>query len=286
MSEYLLETKLKAEEPGLHESMKKSIFAVKRVLESFTVRFPTFTDHSILHSMNVLNYCNDIIGSENIDLISARECYLLIMSGYLHDIGMGINSKDYSECVSKIVPQSYFMEHPNADQSNVVRDFHNEFSAYLIEKYAPLFELPEDLVFPIVQLSRGHRKTDLMDEKEYPVIRTIRGTIRLPYLAAVLRLADEIDVASDRNLDILFRNVEIRTEGDYIAFGTHGSIYKVDVEKDKITLKCRPKAPEFSSMIDRLAVKIEGTLDYCRSVTESRSDIKITQSKIVVIKET
>ncbi|WP_205948352.1 HD domain-containing protein, partial [Pyramidobacter sp. C12-8] len=60
------------------------------MLESFLPRFPDFTDHTILHSMDVLEYCNMLIGEKQIERLSAAECYVLIMSCYLHDIGMGI----------------------------------------------------------------------------------------------------------------------------------------------------------------------------------------------------
>ncbi|OON84663.1 hypothetical protein B0D78_12545, partial [Pyramidobacter sp. C12-8] len=69
---------------------KDSAAVLQKMLESFLPRFPDFTDHTILHSMDVLEYCNMLIGEKQIERLSAAECYVLIMSCYLHDIGMGI----------------------------------------------------------------------------------------------------------------------------------------------------------------------------------------------------
>ena len=54
-NEYLIENRLQ-EDPSLHQLMRASLFAIGRMLQSYAVRFPSFTDHSMLHSLNVLRY--------------------------------------------------------------------------------------------------------------------------------------------------------------------------------------------------------------------------------------
>ncbi|MBQ7715044.1 MAG: hypothetical protein IJT70_04145, partial [Clostridia bacterium] len=89
MSDYLLETKLREENRDLHRRTKDSAVVLQKMLESFLPRFPNYTDHTILHSMDVLEYSNMLLGEKQIERLSAAECYVLIMSCYLHDIGMG-----------------------------------------------------------------------------------------------------------------------------------------------------------------------------------------------------
>ena len=75
------------------------------------------------------------------------------------------------------------------------------YSDLFIRKYAELFEFPSKAhLEAVIQISRGHRKTDLQDECIYPIeLPTPDGdTICLPYLAALIRLADEIDVTANR----------------------------------------------------------------------------------------
>ena len=263
---------------------KDSATVLQKMLESFLPRFPDFTDHTILHSMDVLEYCNILLGEEQVERLSAAECYVLIMSCYLHDIGMGINQKNYESLSEHIDFGDYFETHSRDDAETIIRAFHNEYSGLFIRKYADLFDIPcEEMVFAIVQVSRGHRKTDLLDEKEYPVLTSPDGIIRTAFLAAIIRLADEIDVGVDRNSELLFDSSKVKGKGGIEAFGTHESIRRVEVGEDAIELYTKPKAPEYRELIQILADKIGETLDYCRNVVALRSDFCIAQTHVEII---
>lgn len=284
MSDYLLESKLQREDKGLHRRTKDSAVVLQKMLESFLPRFPDFTDHTILHSMDVLEYCNLLLGEEQVERLSTAECYVLIMSCYLHDIGMGINQKNYEELSKQIDFGDYFETHSREDTETIIRAFHNEYSGAFIRKYADLFDIPcEEMVFAIIQTSRGHRKTDLLDEKEYPVLMSPYGILRTAFLAAIIRLADEIDVGVDRNSELLFDSTKVKTPDGQKAFGTHESILRVEVEEDALALYTKPKAPEYRELIKELADKVEETLDYCREVVASRSDFCIYQKCVRIV---
>lgn len=282
--DYLLERRLRELSPELHQRTKDSVFVLQNMLESYLPRFPLFTDHSLLHSMDVLDFCNRLVGEEQIEKLSAAECYVLILGCYLHDIGMGVSAKDFERFAAQIDFGDYFLTHDRADKDDTTRAFHNEFSGLFIRKYAALFDIPsEELLFAIVQASRGHRKTDLFDEKEYPLLDSPFGRIRTAYLSAVLRLADEIDVASNRNPELLFDTSTITGEKSLREFGKHESIRRVEVTPDSIILYTKPKSPEYIPLVEELADKIRTTLAYCRDVAEKRSDLRIAQDKVVIL---
>jgi len=284
MGDYLLEARLREENEGLHRRIKDSAVVLQKMLESFLPRFPYFTDHTLLHSMDVLEFSNMLLGEEQIGRLSAAECYVLIMACYLHDIGMGINEKNYETLSKQINFGNYFETHDKDDAETVIRDFHNEYSGLFIRKYAELFDIPcEEMVFAIVQVSRGHRKTDLYDRSEYYDLTTPDGVIHTAFLAAIIRLADEIDVGADRNSELLFDSSKIEKKESRKAFGTHASIRRVEVDPDAIVLYTKPIAPEFREHIKELANKIQKTLDYCRDVAEKRSDFCITQTEVKII---
>ena len=118
MGDFQLETKLLTENRDLHQRTKDSAVVLQKMLESFIPRFPDFTDHTILHSMDVLEYSNMLLGEEQIERLSPAECYVLIMSCYLHDIGMGISQKNYEELSKQIDFGDYFETH------RIQRSFH------------------------------------------------------------------------------------------------------------------------------------------------------------------
>ncbi len=283
MSGFYLEKKLRDGNPDLFKRMNDSIAVLNNMLGKYTVRFPGYTDHSMFHSLDIIEYCNEIIGDDQVGKLSPDECYVLIMASYLHDIGMGINNEDYlsfSKVLEKTVPG--FIEDSH-DEANKVRIYHHEYSALFIDKYSDLFDIPdESYKKAIIQIARGHRKKDLFDNIEYSDIKVSSGIIRTAYLSAVLRLADEIDVASSRNPELLFKSTISENENQEKIFGIHESIQVVEISGDMIVLYSRPKSPEYIPMIWNLSQKIQDNLDYCRKVAEERSDLKIYQTKVVI----
>ena len=283
MENYLLERKLREESKDLHKRAAESVFVLQTMLSKYLTRFPDFTDHSFLHSLNVLDYCNRIIGDDQIKKLCPEECYVLIMGCYLHDIGMGIGNRDFAEFSEKLDFGDYFDNHDRQNDAETVRAFHNEYSGLFIRKYSEVFDIPsESMTRAIIQVSRGHRKTDLLDRSEFGDIHTGDAIIRTAYLSAVMRLADEIDVASDRNPKLLFEDKTVTDEKSIIEFGLHESILYVDVDDDAVILHVKPKTAEFRSKIEELADKITDTLNYCRTVAEQTSDFRIRQNRVII----
>ncbi|MCR5604396.1 MAG: hypothetical protein K6G27_11960 [Lachnospiraceae bacterium] len=177
----------------------------------------------------------------------------------------------------------YMKENPDASEPAIIRDFHNELSGMFIRKYKDLFDIPsEEFTYAIIQISRGHRKVDLYDEKEYPILHTEKGIIRTPFLGALIRLADEIDVGAERNLELLFDTSTLTEQKDIDAFGINESIRRVEVKEKEIILYTKPKEERFIELLIQCADKIQQTLDYCRDVSEKRSDLTITQQKVLI----
>ena len=282
MNDYLLENRLKNEAPDLHRRVTDSVLVLQKMLESFLSWFPDFTDHSILHSMDVLDFCNSLLGEQVFEL-SIPECYVLIMSCYLHDIGMGVSRENFESFTRSLDLEKYESKYQDGDITKIIRDYHNEFSGLFIREHAGLFDIPsEDMLFSIIQVSRGHRKTDLFDETEYPDLNTPDGVIRTAFLSALIRLADEIDVGVGRNSELLFDTSKLKRQQDIDAFGTHESIREVEVTKERIILHVKLKEPRFEELVENLVEKIAKTLDYCRNVAELRSDLRITQNEVVL----
>jgi anti-sigma regulatory factor (Ser/Thr protein kinase) len=286
-TDYMLERRLRELDPDLHRRFRDTAFISQRILSKFRQLFPEYTDHSELHSLTVIDSCNRLVGTEQVDMLSKSDIYVLLMAGYLHDVGMGISEKDYEEFKDVLGAEQYFKDHPDDTRADFVRTYHNEFSGLFIEKYAPLFDMPSDeFVFAIKQVSRGHRKTDLYDENEYPAdYRMPDGTtVCLPYLAALIRLTDEIDVAASRNplilydIDLLTNEVSIQENRKLMA------VEHLEMTKSSFILHTHEKDPEILDALDRAIVKMQETLDLCRDVTEKRTPFRITQKKVVLIR--
>ncbi len=280
--DYAMERRLHELSPKLHKRFTESVFGLQHILSNYLLIFPTFTDHTELHSLNVIDFCNRIIGSQ-LDKLNADEIYCLLMGCYFHDTGMGIRKKDYDEFFKNIDFGDYFDTHSRDAIPDIIRDFHNEFSGQFLKKYSSLFDIPSEAhLRAIIQISRGHRKTDLRDEKEYPIALPVSGTstICLPYLSALIRLADEIDVASGRNLSFLYDSEFLTDEKDIIEFGKHEAIKDVVVYEDKFVLLVAAKDEFVLNNIKKMSLKMQKTLDECRLAVTGRTPHTITQNRI------
>ncbi len=280
--DYAMERRLHALNPELHKRFSESLFVLQHILSNYLLIFPTFTDHTELHSLNVIDFCNRIIGSQ-IEKLNADEIYCLLMGCYFHDTGMGIRKKDYDEFSQKIDFGNYFETHSRKNIPDIIRTFHNEFSGLFLEKYSDLFEIPSaEHLYAIIQISRGHRKTDLTDEKEYPIALPVLGgnTICLPYLSALIRLADEIDVAAGRNLSFLYETSSLTNEKDIIEFGKHEAIKEVAVSDQEFVLIIDTDDETVYNNIRKMSLKMQKTVDECCAAVTGRTPYDITQKAI------
>ncbi len=75
MYEFHLEKRLRSLDSDLYGRTKSSISVLHKMLEKYLLWFPDFTDHSLLHSMDVLDFSNKLL-KDQIELLSAAECYI------------------------------------------------------------------------------------------------------------------------------------------------------------------------------------------------------------------
>lgn len=280
--DYAMERRLRALNPELHRRFTDAVFALQYNLSHYKLIFPEYTDHSNLHSMTVIDFCNRLIGSQ-IKSLNPDELYVLLMGCYFHDTGMGITLKDYQEFSKQIDFRDYFDTHSHDKLPEIIRSFHNEYSGLFIRKYAELFEIPsEEHLFAVIQIARGHRKTDLLDEKEYPAaLRMPDGnTVCLPYLAALIRLADEIDVAAARNPKLLYDIESLTDEVEIIENKKVRAVRELAVTEDEFILYVDRRDEEILGHIRAMVVKMQKTLDYCRRVALQRCPYVITQQRV------
>jgi len=284
--DFLLERRLKSIDPGLHQRFSDTVFALQQILSNYQLIFPDFTDHTELHSLNIIEFCNKLIG-EQIDKLNADEIYVLLLGCYFHDTGMGISHNDFNEFSKQIDFGDYFDTHSRDNYPEIVRNFHQEFSGLFLRKYANFFEFPsEEHLFSIIQISRGHRKTNLNDEKEYPIdLKVANGnTICLRYLSALVRLADEIDVTASRNSKAIYDLNKIVRETDLIEFMKHEAVRALTVTDKKFIMSIKTDDQKVIDGLNVLVNKMKKTLDYCRDAVNNCTPYQITQEDVVIEK--
>lgn len=282
--DFLMEKRLRDLDPLLHRRFTDTVFALQHTLSHFRRLFPAYTDHSELHSLNVINFCNALI-ADQIEQMNADEIYVLLMACYLHDIGMGISENDYDIFKLKFDPEIYFSKNPDHTAADLVRKYHHEFSALFISKYAQLLEIPTPgHLFCIIEVSRGHRCTNLFDETEYPAAYRLPNgnTVCLPYLAALIRLADEIDVAADRNSLLRYDAEVFISDFQRMCNNVLEAVIHLQVHPEGFIMDVRTcDEATFAGVCDTRD-KMQETLDLCRNVVQMRTPFCIRQQWVKI----
>lgn len=281
--DFSMEKRLRDLSPDLHKRFADTVFSMQFILSNYKLIFPEYTDHTELHSLNVIDFCNKIIGSE-IDKMNPDEIYCLLVACYFHDTGMGIGHKDYETFLKEIDFGDYFETHDKNNARRIIRDFHNEFSGKFIAKYADFLDIPsKEHLRAIIQISRGHRKTDLTNTTDYPIdFRVPSGnTVCLPYLSSVIRLSDEIDITAARNSRLLSDIPSVISDMQKMEFKKHDAVKDMTIEKDRFVVLYKTDSPEVESALFTLFSKMQNTLDECRRATNGRTGYMITQEVIV-----
>lgn len=283
--DFAMERRLRELNPALHRRFTDAVFSLQHILSNYKLLFPQFTDHTELHSLTVIDFCNRLIGDQ-LDEMNADEIYVLLMGCYFHDTGMGISEKDFHQFSKEIDFGDYFETHSRDDILRIIRDFHNEYSGRFIQKYAEFFEIPsEEHLWAIIEVSRGHRKTSLTDETAYPLAMPVPGgnTICLPYLSALIRLSDEIDVTSARNSALLYDiNIDSMDDVNKTEHRKHLAIQDLLVSQDAFTILVDTKDENLMKSILEVVDKMQTTLDKCREAVLIRTPYVISQERIEI----
>lgn len=284
-TDFLIEERLHQVSPKLHQKYRNSVFAIDRMLNNYRHMFPLFTNHAFEHSEQVINNCN-IIGGDNIKKLNGDELYILLMSASLHDVGMGISEKDFLELKHEVQGLEEFERNfPGMGVRDLTRAFHNELSACLIRKYEKVFEIPtSDHTYCIGQISKGHRKVSLSDSKEFErrFIMDNGQVVRLPYISALIRLADDLDIASDRNLFFTLADMDETWDAQNIMCRKgHEAVTRLEFSGDTIIAYCRSDEEAVQQFLKKLEEKLGNTLNIFLNIVDAYDELDCKYRNIV-----
>ena len=271
--DYGIERRLARCAPELHSRYRDCVVVSQRMLSRYENYFPDFTDHTVLHTLDILELCNQLIG-EQMDKLTAEDLYVLLMGALFHDVGMGVSVADFEE-----FRQVLGFPEPEDDNARAwaIRDHHQELSGLYLEKYWHLMDIPNAAYArAVIQVCRGHRKTDLLDEREYPPAFQVEPgkSVSLPYLAALICLADELDISADRNISFLYDVEHMPSARDRREF------HKLTPEL--AIVHAWSDDPEIREGVRDVTDKLREKLLLCRRVASERSAFVITQTDVVL----
>lgn len=251
------------------------ITVVAPLLERIPENMPEYTLHDPNHSAKVVENMGKIIPQETLQNFNSIELSLLILSGYLHDIGMTCSKEEKEEIIknsdeyeilfkSDVNKYEKFKSFKNAgdhraatfieDQifTEYLRRKHVVRSANYIEEKLSSGELIlcfEGIPFwkHLVAICNGHGEpvSSLSSTSIWPR-HTLIGDriINVQYLSLILRLADILDLDPERTPKVIYEYVNPKDPQSIIEWQKHRSIIGHSINHRKVLFEAECSSPE------------------------------------------
>lgn len=211
---------------------KKNIQFASKVLEASnkieelinkktTINFPSYTNHDINHSINIMNTMYELIQS-NIDDFNQLELALMIYASLFHDIGMSLGDDEISkikDSTSKyLYSQSFKQIKKNSTNEElalqeVIRTQHGKIANdFVTDKYKEYFLLPNTSISFAQDLGlicQSHTEGESYLSKLN--IDSLKGeySYNPQFIAILLRVADILDIDSTRTPLELYKSMDL-----------------------------------------------------------------------------
>ena len=126
----------------LYENYRVNCTVVQRMLEKYKKLYPNISDYSIMHFIDIAEFCDMIMDKQKLENLNEDECYCLLSAALFAHIGFGLNQEIMNRYVDKLGIQKQAEE---LTFFQVMSKYHVLFSACLLEEYGDIFEFPSDL---------------------------------------------------------------------------------------------------------------------------------------------
>ena len=246
---------------------------VQLLLQQYQKNFEQYTDHSADHSERVFNYCADLLSDEALSALNADELYILAMSCFLHDIGMCVSEAKLDKYQKHYKYLELLKQNEKFEYSDFLRSIHHEVSRDFIEAEWESLKIKNQTYAEAIGLvSLGHRKVDLLDTGIYePKYFLNDGSdfVCLPYLASILRLADELEMSTVRVPDLLTKYFWPENETSQMEWSKSRAIQRINVDTDNAMVKISGTCDDtriYNALLE-LCDKIQSVIEYGNRVT-------------------
>jgi hypothetical protein len=240
-----LRNALKDKNETLYNRLQPIENDAKSVLTYTAYKFPYYTPHNFLHSQNVEDILNWLVPDDIKSKMTDHEIFFLLIAAWLHDWGMVASARENAEEVRKL--------HHIRTEENFER-FHDKIHLSLNE------------VRLVGRLCRGHRDENLLGQEYDDSFFGSNILVRIRFLAALLRIADECDVTANRTPEIVYWTLKPEGASEE-EFQKHLSIPGIgNPAPYKLVLSGVAKTPKGVEVIEGVRRQIQKQLDSVRTI--------------------
>lgn len=271
-----LEKKLKELNPNLFGKLNETKEEVKLLLNQYIKNFPDYTDHSVHHTEKVFEIVSEVLTNDEIENLNDDEIYILSMASYLHDIGMCIPEEKIKEIADTEELVRDRELHPEISREKYLRDNHHTLSKKFIMEEWENLKIPNDKYAEAIALvSEGHRIVDIGNPDIYKpkyTVKSGRDFVCLPYLAAVLRIADELDITNIRTPGLLTKYYMPDNEKSVLEWNKHIANTLMFISENFVQFEVKCSNHSMLAALEEQFGKIASVINYCQKVIRNISN--------------
>ena len=227
---------LLAKSKKLYGNYRDNCTVVQRMLEKYKKLYPNISDYSIMHFIDIAEFCDMIMDKQKLENLNEDECYCLLSAALFAHIGFGLNQEIMNRYVDKLGIQKQAEE---LTFFQVMSKYHVLFSACLLEEYGDIFEFPSDLhKYAIIRMLHfiGENGTAPVQLEEALVLNN-QNVIRLKELAAVLAVGNQLAELKNANIDLSYDKFDKYNSEEIVGFVERNVVRSIKVKDGKLVIE-------------------------------------------------
>lgn len=284
----------------ISQNITSVVDKVASLLERIPINMPEFTLHNANHSIHLIKNIEDLIPPETLEQLNAIEISILIYAAYLHDIGMISSSDERKQIVKtsefkKLLTSNEelyekFEKAKNDGDYEAALNIENKaFTDFLrknhverVHKIIKEYELDSEISWKgtsyykwvkAVCDSHGLPVKELKKNDNWPIDVLVRNKlVNVQYLSLVLRLADILDLDSERTPKHLFYYINPKDEISIQEWEKHLSITGFWIKPEEIKVEAECKSPNCERVLRRFIKTIDKELEESNYLISSYRD--------------
>ena len=227
---------LLAKSKKLYGNYRDNCTVVQRMLEKYKKLYPNISDYSIMHFIDIAEFCDMIMDKQKLENLNEDECYCLLSAAFFQ----------------------------------VMSKYHVLFSACLLEEYGDIFEFPSDLhKYAIISMLHviGENGTAPVQLEEALVLNN-QNVISLRELAAVLAVGNQLAELKNANIDLSYDKFDKYNSEEIIGFVERNVVRSIKVKDGKLVIEAGGSDSAYT-LIER---KVNLIIDNFRKIVSSLPD--------------
>lgn len=284
--------KEKQGQPSFSNIIKNVVKDCDLLLPRISETFNEYTLHDSTHSINILKIMDQLIPETTFKNLNSIELSILILSAYLHDIGMLkaknettviLEDKDFQKFQQRFntglilrssqTSYSYreITEHEDFIISEFIRKNHGKRSRQYITKHFGAGKKYGDISFveDLGQIVESHTSdVNILVKQNESLVDLFRNdkliqkqSVNIKFLALCLRIADIMDFDRERTPRVLYEYISPENKSSIEEWNKHLSVDGWTIENGILRYECKCSHPSYQNAVLRFLDIIESELE-------------------------